>query len=240
MDERRRTTLIGGAALGLPLDDAWIHAAFARNLALDRTWGLFAGEPSGGESSLLWPAVLALGELGGAALAPVLALVLGSASFLILPGLVGALASTPVRGRWIAGAVGLCGPLVFLALSGMETIPALTAGTGALVLLRRGHVGRAATAAGIAVLLRPDSVLLVAVLAAGVAVGRRDGPPLRSATLLWAWSRLWPAIALVLLAVILLSLLERHFPPATLGGRRWLVGLPADLAPSGAPGGLLA
>ncbi len=66
---------LGGVGLGLPLDDAWIHAAFARNLARDHVWGLLAGVPSGGESSLLWPVLLLPGELGGGSGAPLLALI---------------------------------------------------------------------------------------------------------------------------------------------------------------------
>ena len=228
-----------GVAFGLPLDDGWIHAAFAKNLALDHTWGLLAGERSGGESSLLWPAVLALGELGGAGLAPVLSLALGAMSFLALPGLVGHLASIPARGRVVAVAIGLCGPLLFAALSGMETVPALSFGTAALVFLRRGHVGRAAICTGIAAMLRPDALLLIPVLAAGAASTALKTQENSLPDLLHRWLRLWPAAVFAILVITSLSLLEQHFPPATLAGRRWIVGLPQEVDLSQAPAGFL-
>ena len=226
-----------GVGPGLPLDDAWIHAAFARNLALDQVWGLFAGQPSGGESSLLWPLLLAVGEVGGAAAAPLLALVLGAGCWLALPGLVGRLAADRRGGRVLAVAVGLCGPLLFAALSGMETVPALVCGVAALGQLQAGRIGRAAVLAGVAVLLRPDAALLVPVLALGI-VGRPavDGEPGPLRGLL----RLWPALALALLALLALSLLEQRFPPATLAGRRWIAGLPMGIDFGEAPAGFLA
>ncbi|MFN2371485.1 MAG: hypothetical protein ABR506_10100 [Candidatus Krumholzibacteriia bacterium] len=229
-----------GVAVGLPLDDAWIHAAFAKNLALDRTWGLLAGEHSGGESSLLWPLLLAGGELGGAGLAPLVALALGAVSFLALPGFVGLLASTPARGMVVAAAIGLCGPLLFAALSGMETMPALTCGAAALVFLRRGDLGRAAVGAGIAALLRPDALLLVPVLAAGAVTGAADPGKRPLPWRLRQWSRLWPLAAFALVVVTALSLLEQHFPPSTLAGRRWIVGLAREIRLTEAPAGLVA
>ncbi len=221
-----------GVSLGLPLDDAWIHAAFARNLALDQVWGLFAGQQSGGESSLLWPALLAAGELGGAGLAPVLALVLGAAAFLVLPGVAAGLVPLRTEARVLAVAVGLCGPLLFAALSGMETVPALVCGLAALGRLRAGHDGRAAVLAGLAALLRPDALLLIPVLIVGVATRPSPPGPPRS------WLRLWPAVALSLLAIATLSVLEQRFPPATLAGRRWIAGLPREVELAQAAGGL--
>lgn len=207
-----------GVPMGLPLDDAWIHAAFARHLAGQGIWGLFAGQPSGGESSLLWPLLLSVGELGDAGRAPSLALILGALCFVALPGLAGQLATGPKPGRVVAVAIGLSGPLLFTALSGMETMPALTCGVAALVFLGKGRVGRAAWLAGLAVLLRPDSALLIPILMIGLWLRRDDFA--RSLI------RLWPALLLAAVAVIGLSLLEGRFPPATLAGRRWLGGLP--------------
>ena len=49
--------------IGFPLDDAWIHQTYARNLALHREWAFRTGIPSAGSTSPLWSALLALGFL---------------------------------------------------------------------------------------------------------------------------------------------------------------------------------
>lgn len=49
--------------LGFPLDDAWIHQTFAKNLLLDRQWSYNQGELTSGSTSPLWTGLLALGNL---------------------------------------------------------------------------------------------------------------------------------------------------------------------------------
>jgi len=44
---------------GFPLDDAWIHAVFARNLVEGRGFSFNAGEPIGGSTSPLWTVAMA-------------------------------------------------------------------------------------------------------------------------------------------------------------------------------------
>ena len=48
--------------LGFPLDDAWIHQTYARNLATRGEWSFIAGQPSGGSTAPLWTMVLSLGH----------------------------------------------------------------------------------------------------------------------------------------------------------------------------------
>ena len=47
---------------GFPLDDAWIHQTYARNLGLYGEWAFIPGEPSGGSTSPLWSTLLAFGH----------------------------------------------------------------------------------------------------------------------------------------------------------------------------------
>jgi hypothetical protein len=49
------------AGLGFPLDDAWIHQTYARNLGQGGEWAFVPGEPSGGSTAPLWTAILAIG-----------------------------------------------------------------------------------------------------------------------------------------------------------------------------------
>jgi len=48
-------------SLGYPLDDAWIHQTYARNLATGGGWSFVAGQSSGGSTSPLWSTLLASG-----------------------------------------------------------------------------------------------------------------------------------------------------------------------------------
>lgn len=48
-------------SIGFPLDDAWIHQTYARNLARTGTWFYVVGEPSAGSTAPLWSAMLAIG-----------------------------------------------------------------------------------------------------------------------------------------------------------------------------------
>ena len=47
--------------IGFPLDDAWIHQTYARNLAEWGQWAFWRGQSSGGSTAPLWSALLALG-----------------------------------------------------------------------------------------------------------------------------------------------------------------------------------
>ena len=47
------------AGLGYPLDDAWIHQTYARNLAWHGEWAFIPGLPSGGSTAPLWSALIA-------------------------------------------------------------------------------------------------------------------------------------------------------------------------------------
>ena len=48
--------------LGFPLDDAWIHQTYARNLAERGEWAFIPGQPSAGSTAPLWSALLAAGH----------------------------------------------------------------------------------------------------------------------------------------------------------------------------------
>src|SRR6185295_15530732 len=49
--------------LGFPLDDAWIHQTYARNLGLHRLMAFSPDQPSTGSTSLGWTTLLATGYL---------------------------------------------------------------------------------------------------------------------------------------------------------------------------------
>lgn len=49
--------------LGFPLDDAWIHQTYARNLGENGEWSFIPGQTSAGSTAPLWSALIALGYL---------------------------------------------------------------------------------------------------------------------------------------------------------------------------------
>lgn len=53
--------LLDPALRGLPLDDAWIHLSFAKNLAAGGVFGINPDEASNGSTSPLWTILLSLG-----------------------------------------------------------------------------------------------------------------------------------------------------------------------------------
>src|SRR5579859_7993032 len=52
-----------GSPMGFPLDDAWIHQTYARNLGLRGEFSFIPGQPSAGSTSPLWTGLLAVGYL---------------------------------------------------------------------------------------------------------------------------------------------------------------------------------
>lgn len=112
--------------VGFPLDDAWIHQTYARNLAERGEWAFVAGQPSAGSTAPLWTLLLSLGyllhvpfrlwayALGGVSL-------VGTA--LLVARLTGRLFPDE---RWALLLGGLAGVLewhlVWAAASGMETL----------------------------------------------------------------------------------------------------------------------
>ncbi len=107
-----------------PLDDAYIHLAVARNLALHGVWGVSAGGFSGASSSPGWTLLLALVTrvAGVHLLAPLILNLLAGCGLLLTAAV---LLGRPARAGVVGSTVSLCGlvlvaPLPGLALIGME------------------------------------------------------------------------------------------------------------------------
>jgi hypothetical protein len=127
--------LFGGAYLafagfagltGFPLDDAWIHQTYARNLGTTGVWAFLPGQVSAGSTAPLWSLLLAFGYWLGA---PYLAWThgLGIAALGVSAWLAAGQASDWAgQRRWMPWLVGLAclaeWHLVWAAVSGMETV----------------------------------------------------------------------------------------------------------------------
>ena len=153
-----------------PMDDAYIHAVYARNLAEtgQLTFNLNPPDHGIGTTSILWPLLLA-------ALHPVLdvvpaARVLGITAYLAMAWLVTIILGwmTPADDRrtiWLSAAlVVLSGNLIWFSLSGMETMLWLSLGLGAVVAYRHRRWPLLGVLLGLMLLTRIEAVVLLAAI----------------------------------------------------------------------------
>jgi len=190
---------IAGAA-GFPLDDSWIHLHFARNLAEGLGFSYNPGHPVAGSTAPLWTLLLAAGFFVAGA-APWVAKVLGAlvtlGTALVTRRL--ALALTGDAALGVAAGVGvlLSPALAWGALSGMEVPLAALLVTGTLLAHVSAREWTTAVLLGLAVLARPEALLLVPlILCSRPFSWRRAGRLLGPVALLLA-----PAIAFSLATV---------------------------------------
>jgi hypothetical protein len=159
-----------GGRPGFPLDDSWIHLAFARSLADGHGLSVNPGELVAGSTSPLWTALLSLLFLLPGAL-PILATkTLGAALYLATGSLAWRLAGTLGLGRGLAILAALAtlgtGWMAWSALSGME-VPLFCclslAGIDLAIRERRDSARPvlALPVLGLAALARPEGLLLV-------------------------------------------------------------------------------
>ncbi|MCX8067743.1 MAG: hypothetical protein N3B68_08025 [Anaerolineae bacterium] len=152
-----------------PMDDAYIHFVYARNLAeYGKLMFNVPGEKGVGTSSPLWTFLLAGGHTAGIPL-HLLAKALGI-SALILTAFALYLLLRPLWGTVAAlgGALAsaLSGPMVWFSLSGMETALFLALGLLALLAYRAGRYACMGLLLGLLTLTRPEGLAL----ALGIAI----------------------------------------------------------------------
>jgi len=161
-----RERQIAGAS-GFPLDDAWIHLQFARNLAEGAGFSFNPGASVAGSTAPLWTLLLAA---GAAAFSPSLGM---AKAFGVAATLGAAILTRRAALAWgaradvaLVAAVALLwtGPVAWGALSGMEV--ALAAFLVAAALLAHAHdrLLVSSACAALAVLARPEAFLLIPLL----------------------------------------------------------------------------
>ena len=156
--------------LGFPLDDAWIHQTYARNLGLHGEWAYLPGQPSAGSTAPLWTAFLALGHtlrLGPYLWTFGLGWLLLFALSLLGMSTFTRLCPTGRRFQLAAGILlALEWHLVWAAVSGMETlfIAALNLLVFRLLLDERPPWITLGILVGLSAWVRPDGITLLAPL----------------------------------------------------------------------------
>ena len=149
---------------GFPLDDAWIHQAYARNLAATGQWAFSPGNTSAGSTAPLWTLMLIPAYLIG--LEPTLWVGLLAIAQLGTIAWIGMRwSSKQGDGRAIGAGLLLAAEwhLVWAGLSGMETLLMGLAALLLLYLLDEENVRPFWLGAiiGIAIWIRPDAVTLL-------------------------------------------------------------------------------
>jgi hypothetical protein len=150
--------------MGFPLDDAWIHLHFARNLAEGAGFAYNPGRPVAGSTAPLWTLLLAAGALlGGASVT--MAKLLGVACTLgaaVLTRRAAQAWGAPPGVAVVAGVALLwAGPIVWGALSGMEVSLAALLVAAVLVAHAAARLWLTAALAALAVMARPEAALLI-------------------------------------------------------------------------------
>ncbi|MFL7790815.1 MAG: hypothetical protein AB8I69_01625 [Anaerolineae bacterium] len=155
---------------GVPLDDAWIHFQFARNLARGDGLSFNPGQPTSGSTAPLWTLLLTGVYLVGGDF-PIAGQVLSAACYLAMLAATYALGKQLTGHRWAAWLAGMVvalnGRMVWAGLSALEIC--LFAALSLLAISahlhdRVAHRYRLRTAAlfGLAALSRPEGYLLFA------------------------------------------------------------------------------
>jgi hypothetical protein len=205
---------------GFPLDDGWIHATYARNLAANGEFAFNPGEASTGTTSLLWTAVVA-STLSVASwilpgnqtfvtdpqLAVWTPLMLGACSLLLLVYFWHRLllrSGFPRMQALLATIIlPLSGILPWWTLSGMETVPFLLFATLAVLGCIRDRPLYCGIFLALLLLTRPEGLLLAPVLA-------------------WvAWRRATARHALIVLLPVILGLAIYLLWNLAVGGTLW-------------------
>ena len=152
---------------GFPLDDAWIHQTYARNLAVRGEWSFLPGQSSGGSTAPLWSALLAIGFW--LRLAPYIwtyslgAVALWSLAVLSESAVRRLVTSYRPRFPWVGAALALEWHLVWAAASGMETLLFALLATATLVLIISGSQKYFSLGLliGLSIWVRPDGLTLL-------------------------------------------------------------------------------
>ena len=204
----------GRTAVGFPLDDAWIHLQFARNVAEGHGFSFNPGVPSSGSTAPLWTLVLAVPLAFGAdpvAAAKTLGIACVLAAALAAGSLARHLTASRAAGALAGVAVALTPRMVWAGLSGMEVgLYTALSTLAVLAYARSAGTGRTGLAwgllAGLAGWARPETFVVGPVLALGWMLSGGRVPGTRQLARGWwqplaAWTLLVGAFAAFNLAL---------------------------------------
>ena len=153
-----------GGPLGFPLDDAWIHQTYARNLGQRFEFAFVPGQPSAGSTSPLWTALLAVGyalRVDYRVWTYGLGALLLALNGWLAHRLVARLWPNHSAAAWAAGVLVVAEwHLIWSGASGMETV-AFSAAALLVFALEARFPLWLGVAGGLALFLRPDGLSLL-------------------------------------------------------------------------------
>jgi len=212
------------APLGeLNTEDGYIHAAIAQTLAHSGRLAIQPDAAGGGSSSTLWTLLLTLGTIIGLP-THIAGLALGIVCWVVTGFLISAWLAPHVgkaHALVLSILVALSGQLTAIALSGMETSLAQMLTILFFVAVDRQKRLLSFILLALAVLTRPEMILLGFAYAGDRLIFRED----RSQSYKDAILHAGIVVSALLISLLLLRLLSGEMPQ-TLGARRWLTGLP--------------
>lgn len=155
-------------SIGFPLDDAWIHQTYARNLAEFGEWSFIPGTPIAGSTSPLWTLLISFFHLASDRTPFFLTFLLGAVCLwaltcvgeIIFRQSVQLKTTLPLAGMFLA----LEWHLVWAGASGMETILMAFIILVVFYFLQKGNNKGYITAGlltGVGVWIRPDALTLI-------------------------------------------------------------------------------
>lgn len=202
---------------GFPLDDAWIHATYARNFSEHGEFAFNAGEPSTGTTSLFWTLALAAAHsISGDVVTG--ALVLGILSLWFCTHFFFRFVQQTMESDGIAFLSAilflLSGVVLWWSLSGMETTLFLGVALAAWDSHARHRHVLSGIFCGVLILLRPEGIILGLILS--FLLFRRKGD--RRTLSLFASSLILGVLAYIVWNYSITGSLWT----STLAGRRWL------------------
>ncbi|GAB4499787.1 MAG: hypothetical protein OHK0052_15240 [Anaerolineales bacterium] len=163
--------------VGFPLDDAWIHQTYARNLGVYGEWSFRLGQVSAGSTSPLWSLLLAFGYM--LRVPPLVWAFIWGWLLLWALGVIGWRWATLVDARYPLG-VGLLlvgsWQMVWAAVSGMETLLAAVLATLVLGMLatRWNRWGALGALVALGAWIRPDLLTLLGPVLVSIGLARAE------------------------------------------------------------------
>ena len=207
--------------LGFPLDDAWIHLVYGRQLALDGSLAFNSDSPSTGATSLLWAFLLGVVHLchqAGDTPRILASVVLLGALFHVATAWRTARLAERLGGStagWVAGALVAISPqLAFGALSGMEVSLATLCWIVSLEAIFAGAWQRAGLVLALSALARPE-LAVVALLLFLFALFAGEGVPTRTERFVRAVRLAWPSLVVGIAVALRNVAVTGHMLPAT-------------------------
>jgi hypothetical protein len=153
--------------IGFPLDDAWIHQTYARNLVAEGQWVYTANTGSGGSTAPLWTLLLSLGYLLGMP-AKLWAYLLGGVTLFwtavfSMQWYEKSVDKEGLSPLWLGLLIGVEWHIAWAAVSGMETLlmGMLAVALFWLFVKNPQKFGFAGVLIGMGLWVRPDALLLM-------------------------------------------------------------------------------